>query len=100
MPSEYAYDVIDKIFSDQKADALDSINNALSSAAYELVQQKKIEFAKTMGFGLEQTAQDAADELEQSLPDGTDAPQDYDYEGRMPGDPPEDSEEQTDETDS
>lgn len=100
MPSEYAYDVIDKIFSDQKADALDSINNALSSAAYELVQQKKIEYAKSMGFGLQQTAQDTADELEQSLPDGTEPPEDYDYEGRMPGDPPEESKEETNETDS
>ena len=86
MPSEYAKEIVDRIFSNSKQDALDSVNDALASKTMDLIQAKKLEFARSMGFDLDQTGQEAADELE--LPDGTDGPVDYEIDGRMPHDPP------------
>ena len=48
---------------------LDSINQALGAASFDAIQQKKVEFAKSMGFELDDTAQDAADEVAADLPD-------------------------------
>ena len=90
MPSEYAKEIVDRIFSNYKQDALDSVNDALASKTMDLIQAKKLEFARSMGFDLDQTGQEAADELE--LPDGTDGPVDYEIDGRMPHDPPEEDE--------
>ena len=90
MPSEYAKEIVDRIFSNSKQDALDSVNDALASKTMDLIQAKKLEFARSMGFDLDQTGQEAADELE--LPDGTDGPVDYEIDGRMPHDPPEEDE--------
>lgn len=87
MPSEYAKEIVDRIFSDSKQDAIDSVNDALASKTMDLIQAKKLEFAKSMGFDLDQTGQEAADELE--LPDGSEGPVDYEIDGRMPHDPPE-----------
>jgi len=107
MASENAIDIVNKVFADDKADAIDAINTALNSASYELIQQKKLDFAKTWGFDPDQTAQAVADELADTLPDGSDiSTTDVEIDGRLPEDPPEASiendvnpEEPTDETD-
>ena len=90
MPSEIAKDIVDKIFGDDKAKALDLTNDALSATTYDLVQQQKLQFAKSMGFDLKDTAQDAADEVQDSLPDGQEAPTEVEVDGRKPEDPPAD----------
>ena len=95
MPSEIAQQIVQQIFSDDKAGALDSVNNGLSAAAYDVVQQRKLEFAKTMGFDLGDTAQDSADELADTLPEVGDV-KDVEIDGRMPHEPP--AEEQPEET--
>ena len=74
MPSEIAQQIVNQIFGDEKAKAVDSVNDALSAAAYDAIQARKLEFAKTMGFELDDTAQDAADEVADNLPDGTEKP--------------------------
>ena len=89
MPSEIAKDIVDKIFGDDKAKALDLTNDALSATTYDLVQQQKLQFAKSMGFDLKDTGQDAADEVQDSLPDGQEAPTEVEVDGRKPEDPPE-----------
>jgi len=88
--SKSASEIVDQIFSGDKVSALDSIDSALQSRAYDLIQQTKHEFAKQWGFELDQTGQAVADELEDTLPDGTDAPQDYEFDGRMPHEAPDD----------
>jgi len=110
MPSDIANKIVKQIFGDEKAAAIDSMNDALSAATYDAIQQQKINFAKQMGFELDDTAQDAADKVAAELPDGTDEPEEVDVDGRKPEDPPADEveqptaeqepEEQTDETDS
>lgn len=97
MPSEFAQEIVDRIFGDEKSKAIDATNNALGAVTYDLIQQKKLEFAKTLGFDLDDTAQDVADEIEDSLPDSTDSPEDVEIDGRMPHDPPEDELETTEE---
>ena len=67
MPSEIANGIVDHIFSDEKSRAIDATNDALAATTYDLIQQKKAEFAARMGFDLDQTAQAAADELEDKL---------------------------------
>ena len=69
MPSEIAQTIVNQIFGDEKAKAVDSVNDALSAAAYDAVQQRKVDFAKSMGFELDDTAQDAADKISDELPD-------------------------------
>jgi len=107
MPSEISQQIVKQIFGDDKAGALDSVQTALNTIAYDAVQQRKIDFAKTMGFELDDTAQSAADEIEGSMPDGTDTEySDVEVDERQPHEPPEaeqeteEPEEQTDETDS
>ena len=91
MPSEIAKQIVQQIFGDDKAKAVDSVNDALSATAYDAVQAKKVEFAKAMGFELDDTAQAAADEIEANATDGTDTePETVDFDGRKPEDPPED----------
>ena len=60
-----------------------------------------------MGFELDDTAQDTADEIADNLPDESEQPETVEVDGRKPEDPPaaeleteEQPEEQTDETDS
>ena len=43
MPTEIAKQIVQQIFGDDKAKAVDSVNDALSAAAYDAVQQRKIE---------------------------------------------------------
>ena len=91
MPSEIAKQIVQQIFGDDKATAVDSVNDALSATAYDAVQAKKVEFAKAMGFDLDDTAQSAADEIEAKTTDGTDIePETVDVDGRKPEDPPQD----------
>lgn len=87
--SELAQDIVDKVFAGDKSAAVDAVGNAIQDRAYELIQQKKVEIAQQWGFELDQTGQSAADEVSNNLPDGTDTPQDYEIDGRMPHDPPE-----------
>ncbi len=75
MPSEIANKIVDHIFSDEKAKAIDATNDALSAASYDSIQNKKLEFAKQWGFDPDQTGQPAADEVEDKLPDGSEAPE-------------------------
>ena len=103
MPSDIANQIVNQIFGDEKAAAIDSVNDALSAAAYDAIQQRKVDFAKSMGFELDDTAQDAADEVADDLPDGTEEPETVEVDGRKPEDPPAEEEQpevQTDETDS
>ena len=110
MPSDIANQIVNQIFGDEKAAAIDSVNDALSAAAYDAIQQRKVDFAKSMGFELDDTAQDAADQVADALPDGSEEPETVEVDGRKPEDPPADEveqptaeqepEEQTDETDS
>ena len=107
MPTDVANQIVNHIFGDEKAKAVDATNDALAASAYDAIQARKLEFAQSMGFDLEDTAQDAADEVSDALPDGTDEPETVEVDGRKPEDPPaaeleteEQPEEQTDETDS
>ena len=110
MPSEISKQIVDKIFGDEKASAIDSVNDALSAVAYDAIQARKAEFAKSMGFELDDTAQDAADEIAADLATDNAEPETVEVDGRKPEDPPADeveqptaeqeAEVQTDETDS
>ena len=110
MPSEISKQIVDQIFGGDRAKAIDSVNDALSAAAYDAVQQRKADFSQSMGFELDDTAQDTADQIADELPDGTEEPETVEVDGRKPEDPPADEveqptaeqepEEQTDETDS
>ena len=110
MPSDIAKQIVQQIFSDDKAAAIDSMNDALGAATYDAIQQQKINFAKQMGFELDDTAQDAADEIAADLATDDAEPETVEVDGRKPEDPPADEveqptaeqepEEQTDETDS
>jgi hypothetical protein len=94
MPSEIAQQIVQQIFSDDKAAALDSVTNGLGAAAFDVVQKRKLEFAKAMGFDLGDTGQDAADELADKMTD--------DVEQEPPTDelPQEETTDEDDETDS
>ena len=118
MPSDIAKQIVQQIFGDEKAKAIDSMNDALSSSTYDAIQARKLEFAKAMGFELDDTAQASADEIEKSVDAIGDAEvTDVDTSGiRLPSDPdpneveqptaeipteePETTEEPKDETDS
>ena len=98
MSSDIAKQIVQQVFSDEKAKAIDSINDALASSTYDAIQAQKVQYAKSMGFELDQTAQDSADEIADSLPDGSENAQDVEVDGRMPHEPPTDELEQPVET--
>lgn len=103
MPSDIAKQIVQQVYSDEKAAAIDSMNDALSAATFNAIQQQKINFAKQMGFELDDTAQDAADEVAAELPDNTDTePQEVEVEVPAPEATAEEQPEEpeTDETDS
>ena len=109
MPSDIAKQIVDQIYNDEKAKSIDSVADALGAITYDAIQQGKIDFAKSMGFNLDDTAQGVADELEGQLPDGTDTEYtDVEVGERQPHEPPQaeyetdeqEPEEETDETDS
>ena len=60
MPSEIAQGIVDHIFGDEKAKAVDAFNDAMAFPVF-MMQYKlqKKEFAQKMGFELDQTAQSA-----------------------------------------
>ena len=41
MPSEISKQIVDQIFGGDRAKAIDSVNDALSAAAYDAIQQRK-----------------------------------------------------------
>tara|TARA_B100000287_G_scaffold342261_1_gene328949 strand:+ start:554 stop:934 length:381 start_codon:yes stop_codon:yes gene_type:complete len=90
MPSEIANKIVDHIFSDEKSRAIDATNDALAAATYDAIQAQKLEFAKQMGFELDQTAQSAADDLEDKVvADGEEGEPKVEPEAqRMPHEPP------------
>ena len=77
MSSEIASDIVNNIFADDKAGALDATKDAISAASYDLVQAKKADWAKNWGYDPAQTGQAAADAVAASLPDGTNQAKDY-----------------------
>ena len=89
MPSDIAKQIVQQVFGDDKASAIDSINDALGASTYDAIQARKVEFAKAMGFELDDTAQDSADEIEKSIDGVGDAEvTDVDTSGvRLPSDP-------------
>lgn len=99
MPSVIAAEIINRIFGDEKSKALDATKDALAGITYDLVQQRKLEFAKTMGFDLGDTAQDAADAVADALPDNTPDEDETEVEASAEEETPETEEETTDETD-
>lgn len=103
MPSDIAKQIVQQVYSDEKAAAIDSMNDALAAATFDAIQQQKIAFAKQMGFDLDDTAQDAADEVAAELPDNTDTePEVVEVEVPAPEATAEEQPEEpeTDETDS
>ena len=53
MPSDIAKQIVQQVYSDEKAAAIDSMNDALASATYDAIQKQKIAFAQQMGFDLD-----------------------------------------------
>lgn len=103
MPSDIAKQIVQQVYSGEKAAAIDSMNDALAAATFNAIQQQKINFAKQMGFELDDTAQDAADEVAAELPDNTDTePEQVEVEVPAPEATAEEQPEEpeTDETDS
>jgi len=103
MPSDIAKQIVQQIYSNDKAAAIDSMNDALSASTYDAIQQQKINFAKQMGFELDDTGQDTADEVADQIPDNTEEPQEVEVDERQPHEPPteeQQEEPETDETDS
>ena len=90
MPSEIANKIVDHIFSDEKAKALDVTNDAVSAATYDAIQAKKLDFASKWGFDPDKTGQATADELADNLPDGTEAPELAPTAGEIAADQPSD----------
>ena len=88
MPSDIAKQIVQQVYSDDKSKAIDSLNDALAAATYDAIQQQKINFAKQMGFDIDDTAQDATDEVSNAVPDGTTPPENVEFDGRMPHEPP------------
>ena len=90
MPSEIAQQIVNQIFGGEKAAAIDSINDALGAASFDAIKARKLDFAKSMGFDLQDTGQDAADELADDLPDGNEGVEDVEVDGCMPHESPTD----------
>ncbi len=75
MPSEVSQQIVNHIFADEKSKAIDATNDALSASAYDLIQAKKLEFAKEWGFDPDQTGQEVADEIADTVFDGQEPPE-------------------------
>ena len=86
MPTDVANQIVNHIFGDEKAKAVDAVNDALSASAYDAIQAKKLESAQQWGFNPDDTGQAVADELADKATDTGDVT-DVDYEGRKPEDP-------------
>ena len=86
MPTDVANQIVNHIFGDEKAKAVDAVNDALAASAYDAIQAKKLDFAQKWGFDPDQTGQAVADELADKATDTGDVT-DVDYQGRKPEDP-------------
>ena len=75
MPSEIAQTIVNHIFSDEKAKAIDASKDAFTAAAYNAVEAKKLEFAKEWGFDPNATGQKDADDIANKVYDGQEAPE-------------------------
>jgi len=75
MPSEIANTIVNHIFSDEKAKAIDATNDALNASTYDAIQAKKIDFAKEWGFNPDETGQADADEIADKVFDGQEPPE-------------------------
>lgn len=64
MPSEIAQKIVSQIFGDDKAAAIDSINDGIGAAAFNAVQDRKLEYAKNMGFELNDQEESEEDDSE------------------------------------
>lgn len=51
--SDYAYNVVDAIYNDNKVAALDAVADAMKAKAIEAIQAKKVEVAQSWFAGLE-----------------------------------------------
>jgi hypothetical protein len=103
MPSDIAKQIVQQIYSNDKAAAIDSMNDALAASTYDAIQQQKVNFAKQMGFELNDTGQEAADEVADQIPDNTEVAQEVEVDERQPHEPPTEEQQEepvTDETDS
>jgi hypothetical protein len=105
MPSDISKQIVQQIYSDDKSKAIDSINDALSAHSYDVIQAHKIALAQNLGFELDDTAQDSADEIAASMPDNTDIePEDVEVDTTATEasaeQQPEDTPEEENETDS
>lgn len=67
MPSDIAQEIVDKIFGDDKIGAIDSVGQGITQSTFDLIQQKKLEFAKEWGFDLDDTGQTDADEIADNI---------------------------------
>ena len=86
MPTDVANQIVNHIFGDEKAKAVDAVNDALAASAYDAIQAKKLDFAQKWGFDPDKTGQAVADELADKATDTGDVTS-VDYEGRKPEDP-------------
>ena len=86
MPTDVANQIVNHIFGDEKAKAVDAVNDALAASAYDAIQAKKLEFAQQWGCNPAHTGQAVADELADKATDTGDVT-DVDYERRKPEDP-------------
>jgi len=103
MPSDISKQIVQQIYSDDKSKAIDSINDALSAHSYDVIQAHKLALAQDLGFELDDTAQDSADEIAASMPDNTDIePEEVDTTATEASaeQQPEDTPEEENETDS
>ena len=75
MPSEIAQTIVNHIFSDEKAKAIDASKDAFTAAAYDSVEAKKVEFAKEWGFNPDETGQKDADKIADKTFDGQEPPE-------------------------
>jgi len=90
MPSDIAKQIVNQIYRDEKAKSIDSVSDALGAIAHDAIQQRKLEFAQSMGFDLDDTAQDVANDIEDEMTDGTDTePEEVEVDGRQPHEPPQ-----------
>jgi hypothetical protein len=84
--SEFAGQIVDKLFSGDKVSVIDTLDSALQSRTYELINQKKIEFAREWGFELDQTGQEEDSEDPENSLDTSDDESDEETTEQEPED--------------
>lgn len=71
MPSDIAKQIVDQIFGDDKSGAIDSVEQGITNNTFDLIQQKRLEFANQWGFDLGDTGQETADEIQDTTFDSS-----------------------------